>query len=153
MRIAVSLLVLLLPAFAQWVELRPTSPTTLNATPPQILSGRGAWAFEAEVVYRAPSGANHKVLVQLVPSGPMGLGLRAYLTPGTPVRVSGTGPLGTLALSGRTPVASPGFWTLLQGARDVWGRLPLTLELEALGPGPLSPGYLFLQVNLVIMPE
>ncbi|MEN2983099.1 MAG: hypothetical protein ABDH20_11545 [Thermus sp.] len=84
----------------------------------------------------------------------MGLGLRAYLTPGTPVRVSGTWALGTLALSGRTPVASPGFQTLLHGARDVQGRLPLTLaNLEALGPGPLLPGYLFLQVNLIIMPE
>ncbi|MFN3369586.1 MAG: hypothetical protein ACK4ZX_09370 [Thermus sp.] len=138
-------------ALAQGVALETVGSSTLAATWDQVLTGRGTWAFQAHLRYTAPPG-NHKVLVQAVPSGGAGLELKAYLTPGTPVVLSGSGTPGNLLLPGRTLLPS-GFLTLVQGASGVTVRLPLTLELEAQGPGPLPPGYLFLQVTVVILPE
>lgn len=140
------------PVLAQSVSLEPVGSPTLAATWNQILSGQGTWTFQARLRYVAPSSGSYKVLVQGVPAGTAGLGLTAYLTPGTPTRLSGNGSLGTLALSGRTPMTG-GYQVLIQGATGVEALLPLTLELSASGSGPLPPGYLFLQVTVLILPE
>ncbi|WP_167764600.1 hypothetical protein [Thermus tengchongensis] len=152
MRKTLAALTFLVCALAQQVELVPLSPETLAATWSQTVQGQGLWAYQAELRYAAPPSGTYKVLVQVVPAGAHGLTLRGYLTPGTPTRVSGSGSPGTLALTGRT-LMPPTYQTLLQGVANAQGRLALTLELEAAAQGPLPPGYLFLQVNVVMMPE
>ncbi|WP_105318171.1 hypothetical protein [Thermus tenuipuniceus] len=148
----VALALVLGDALAQSVELVSLSSETRAATWSQTLQGQGLWTYQAELRYAAPASGTYKVLVQVVPAGAHGLTLRGYLTPGTPTRVSGSGALGSLAFTGRTLMPST-YQTLLQGVGNVQGHLPLTLELEAQAQGPLPPGYLFLQVNVVMMPE
>lgn len=140
------------PALAQWVALEPLGSPTLAATWNQVLSGQGTWVFQAQLRYVAPASGSYRVLLQAVPAAEGPVVLRVFLTPGTPERLGGAGSLGTLALSGRTEMP-PGFQALLVGASGVEGLLPLTLELVAQGTGPLPPGYLFLQVTALILPD
>jgi len=141
------------PVLAQSVRLEPTSWETQGAGWEQILSGRGSWTFTADLVYQTPGSGAFRILLELVTAGPAGANLSASVTPGTPQRLSGTGALGTLAVSGPTLWPS-GFHPLIQGIDPgVGGRLPLELTLSASAPGPLPPGYYFLQATVLLMPQ
>lgn len=146
------LLLLLAQALAQSAELLPLGPETQGATRQEILAGRGSWSFPVALRYDTSglSSGTYEVLLELVPAGPPGVSLTAYLTPGLLERLSGSGSLGALQVSGRTSWGS-GFRPLLRGiGAGVVGRLELVLDLEAQAPGPLPPGYLFLQATVLI---
>jgi len=139
-------------ALAQALEIVPLSGETRMAALEEVRRGQGLWSFTAHLVYDTLGrSGTYRVLVELVPAGPSGASLAAYLTPGTPQVLQGSGP-GTLGVGGRTRWP-PGFQTLLQGVGSVRASLPLTLELEARASGLLPPGYYFLQVTAVILPQ
>jgi hypothetical protein len=62
-----------------------------------------AQSVRLEVTSWETQGASwEQILLELVTAGPAGANLSASVTPGTPQRLSGTGALGTLAVSGPT---------------------------------------------------
>lgn len=139
-------------ALAQTLDIVPLSGETRMAALEEVRRGSGLWSFAAHLAYDTlgTSGA-YRILVELVPAGPPGVSLAAYLTPGTPQVLMGSGP-GTLRASGRT-LWPRGFQPLLEGVGAVRARLPLTLELEARASGPLLPGYYFLHVAATLLPQ
>ncbi len=140
-------------AWAQSLALVPTSGETRMAALQEILTGRGSWGFTLDLRYDATGlSSTYRVLLELVPAGPAGVSLAAYVTPGTPRLLAGSGSPGTLRTTGRT-LWGAGFRELLGDVGPVRGQLPLTLELSALAPGPLLPGYYFLQVTALILPQ
>lgn len=140
-------------AWAQSLVLVPTSGETRAAALREVLTGRGSWSFTLDLRYDATglSGA-YRVLLELVPAGPAGASLAAYVTPGTPRLLAGSGSPGTLRATGRV-LWGAGFRELLGDVGPVRAQLPLTVELSAQASGPLPPGYYFLQVTAAILPQ
>ncbi len=122
-------------ALAQALEIVPLSGETRMAALEEVRRGQGLWSFTAHLVYDTLGrSGTYRVLVELVPAGPSGASLAAYLTPGTPrsSRAPAPGPWGWAAGPGGPRASRP--------SSRGWGPCgPVSPSPWSWRPGPPGP--------------